>query len=117
MSKVPWLPVEQVEERMLPYFRMIPFEVEQILAKIFQFGAEVRGHPPGGWENYSWMHHLGRAIIHIGHHLAGTNRDEDNLNHAMWRLCIVATLRRRITAVSEQGDLNAEVPVGRDFPG
>lgn len=85
---------------------MIPSEVVAVLAEIFEFGEKERGHPPGGWERIPIDTHIIRAIAHIGHYLADTNPEEDNLAHAMWRLCMAVTLRRR--KMNDIIDLNPE---------
>ena len=81
---------------------MIPPEVNIILAEIFELGDKGRGYPPGGWADKGMMHHLGKAVGHIGKFLAGS-KDEPHLYCAMWRLCIAATLYRRVYSKPEGG--------------
>jgi hypothetical protein len=76
------------------YKDMIPPEIDVILAEIFELGDKGRGHPDGGWSNQPWMHHLGKAVGHIGKFLCWS-KDEPHLYCAMWRLCIAAVLYRR----------------------
>lgn len=76
------------------YYHMIPHEVEQIMAEIFELGDKGRGYSPEGWVNAGWYYHLGKAIGHIGKFMCG-GKDEPHLYCAMWRLCIAATLWRR----------------------
>lgn len=78
----------------IKYLGMIPIEVDDILAEIFELGDKGRSHPPDGWTQRSICHHLGKAIGHIGKFLCGL-KDEPHLYCAMWRICIASVLYRR----------------------
>ena len=77
------------------YFDMIPPEIASVMAEVFELGDKGRGYPPGGWENSAWTYHLGKAVGHIGKFLAGST-NEPHIYCAMWRMCIAATLYRRL---------------------
>ncbi len=79
---------------------MTPPEIYEIMGEIFELGDKGRGYPPGGGADKSWHYHLGKAVGHIGKLIWGC-KDEPHLYCAMWRLCIAATLYRRIVAISE----------------
>ena len=74
-----------------------PHEAEQAIRGILRVGAN-QGYTPGSWRTESFMHHLGKALGHIGKYLAQLGwpteiSPEDHLAHALCRLAMAVGVR------------------------